>query len=127
MHSARTHWPKRPVDPADYGFARRMSGYGTDDNDAYLDSDIGYPNRRAQYRGHRVLIFFILVAGLVALIGGMIQGTEEIARAFPTLSSLAQADAWMTFLSGTGRIAAVGLIAVLFALVWRWRIRRRRR
>lgn len=123
MHSARFTWPKRPVDPAEYGLARRMA----DENDAFLDSDIGYPNRRAQYRGHRVMIFLILVAGFVALVGGLIQGAEEIGRAFPTLSSLAEGSAWMTFLSGTGRIAAVGLIAVLFALVWRWRIRRRRR
>jgi hypothetical protein len=106
---------------------RRMAGYRQDENDAFLDTDIGYPNRRAQYRGHLAIVFLILVAGVVTLIAGISEGTQEIAGAFPTVASLSEGAAWAKLLTGLGRLTTVGLIVIAVALLWRWRIRRARR
>ena len=98
-----------------------------DRNDAYLDSDIGYPDRRAQRRGHLFLVFLIFAAGVVALIGGVLEGAREIASAFPSAEALGEGAAWTKFFAGLGRLGIVGLIVILAALILRWRIRRKRR
>lgn len=97
-----------------------------DDTDSFIDSDIGYPNPRAQRRGHKVLIVVMLLAGVVALIGGLVQGAQEIVAAFPAGSSLLEGAVWMKVLSGLGEMVTVGLIVIAIALIWRWRVRRRR-
>ncbi len=97
------------------------------DNDDFIGQDIGYPNRRAQRRGHRIFVGFILLAGVVALIGGVLQSGDRIAAAFPTAQSLVQVAAWAQFFAGLGQMATIGLIVVIAALFVRWRIRRKRR
>lgn len=97
-----------------------------DDNDSFIDSDVGFPNPKAQRRGHKVLIVLMLLAGVVALIGGLAQGAREIAGAFPTVASLLEGAAWMKLLSGLSEMATVGLIVIVIAMIWRWRIRHRR-
>jgi hypothetical protein len=96
-----------------------------DDNDAFIDSDIGYPNPKAQRRGQKVLIALMLLAGVAALVGGMLQGAQRIAAAFPNAQALLEGAAWTTFFAGLGQMGLVGLIVVAIALIWRWRIRRR--
>ncbi len=105
---------------------RRMAGYREDENDAFIDTDIGYPNRRAQYRGHLAIVFFILAAGVVALVAGLMEGGQEIAGAFPTVASLSEGAAWAKAFDGLGRLTTIGLIVIAVALLWRWRIRRAR-
>jgi hypothetical protein len=96
--------------------------YDRDDTDIFIDTDIGYPNRRAQYRGHLFLVF-----GVLALVGGVLQSGQQIGSAFPTLASLQNGAAWGKFFEGFGRLIAVGLFVIFVALILRWRIRRARR
>lgn len=103
--------------------SRRFAG----NDDAFIDQDIGYPNPKAQRRGHKVLIAIMLLAGIAALIGGLLQGAQQILAAFPTLASVLEGAAWMKLLAGLGQIGAVGLMVIAIALIWRWRIRRSRR
>jgi hypothetical protein len=98
-----------------------------DDNDSFIDSDIGYSNPKAQRRGHKILIAFMLLAGIAALVGGLLQGAQQIAAAFPNAQALLEGPAWMAFFAGLGQMGTVGLIVTAIALVWRWRIRRSRR
>lgn len=97
-----------------------------DDSDSFIDQDIGYPNPSAQRRGHKVLIAFMLLGGIAALIGGLLQGAQQIAAAFPTVSAVMEGAAWMRVLSGLSEMATVGAIVIAIALIWRWRIRRKR-
>lgn len=96
-------------------------------DDAFIDQDVGYPNPKAQRRGHKVLIAFMLLGGVAAFIGGLLQGAQRIAAAFPTAQALLEGAAWMRFLAGLGQMGTVGLIVIAVALIWRWRIRRSRR
>ncbi|MDE2184628.1 MAG: hypothetical protein KGJ78_16535 [Alphaproteobacteria bacterium] len=97
------------------------------DSDDFLGEDIGYPNRRAQYRGYRIVRAAMLGAGILALVFGLLEGGSEIRHAFPTMASLSDGAAWSTFWAGLGTLAKVGLALILVALVWRWRKRRRTR
>lgn len=97
------------------------------DNDNFIGEDIGYPNRRAQYRGYRLLLGFILFIGLLALIGGVLESANRIAGAFPTGEALLEGAAWAKFFGGLGQLATVGAIVVAAALLLRWRIRHARR
>lgn len=116
-----------PVTPISTIRPSRSFAHRDPDNDDFIGEDIGYPNRRAQYRGYRVLVGLILVAGIVALVGGVLQGAGTIGAAFPSLQSLTQVAAWAQFFSGLGQMATVGLFVVIAALLLRWRIRRHRR
>ncbi len=97
------------------------------DGDDFLGEDIGYPNPKAQRRGHRLLLAFIVLAAIVALVGGALQSGDRIMAAFPTAQSLTEGAAWATFFSGIGRLAAIGLIVLVAVLFLRWRIRRAHR
>lgn len=105
----------------------RSSRRFAENDDAFIDQDIGYPNPKAQRRGHKILIAFMLLGGIAALIGGLLQGAQRIAAAFPNAQALLEGAAWMTFFAGLGQMGTVGLIVVAIALIWRWRIRRSRR
>lgn len=106
---------------------RRTAGYKKEDPDAYLDSDTAVPDSRAQRRGHVLLVCLLLLFGVVALVGGVLQSGQQIGSAFPTLASLQNGAAWAKFFDGLGRLVAVGLFIIITALFLRWRIRRARR
>jgi hypothetical protein len=103
---------------------RAMAGYRPQDDDAFIDEDIGYPNREAQYRGYRYLRLFILGAGILAVILGLMEGGKDVLGAFTSFSSLLERAAWLKLLAGLGTLTRVGLVVVVAALVWRWRKRR---
>lgn len=102
---------------------RRMAA---NDNDGFLGCDVAAPNAAAQRRGHKLVIVFMLVAGVVALIAGLSEGVQDIAASFPTWRSLFELAAWGRFFGALGEIATVGVIVIAVALIWRWAIRRRR-
>jgi hypothetical protein len=106
---------------------RKEGIMGSADDDAYIDSDIGHPNPRAQHRGHMAFVVLILIAGIVAIVAGVVQSAEETIHAFATPSALLDGAAWLNFLSGAGRLTAFGLIVTAVALLWRRHIRRARR
>ncbi len=101
-----------------------MARYKPQDGDAFLDEDVGQPNLKAQYRGYRFLRGFILGAGILAVIFGLMEGAKNIFGAFTSFSSLLERAAWLKFLTGLGTITEVGLLVVVVALLWRWRSRR---
>jgi hypothetical protein len=105
----------------------RMANGRSDNDDAFLDADVGYPDRRSQYRGHQAIIVLMLLAGVAALVLGLSEGTQDIAGAFPTAASLLEGASWAKLFAGLGTLATVGLIVVAVALFWRWRIKRARR
>lgn len=94
------------------------------DNDGFLGCDVAQPNAAAQRRGHKLVIAFMLVAGLIALIAGVSEGVKAMASSFPTWRALFDLAAWERFFNGVGEVATVGLIAIGVALLWRWAIRR---
>lgn len=96
------------------------------DNDGFIGCDIAPPNRRAQKRGHQLVIVFLLLAGVVALIAGLSEGLQGAAAAFPNGNALLQAQAWGRFFEALGQVGTIGLIVIAAALVLRWLIRRRR-
>jgi hypothetical protein len=96
------------------------------DDDDFLGEDIGYPNRRAQYRGFRFVLLLIALAGVAAIVFGLIQSGQEILAAFPTWDSLGDKAAWLRLLQGLGDLAVAGLFVTALALYLRWRIRKRR-
>jgi len=104
-----------------------MARYQDDETDSFIDSDIGYPNRRAQHRGYVVMVFLLFLVGVLALVGGAMQNWHTIVSAFPTLASLQDSAAWSQFFDGAGRLIVIGLIVIFAALFLRWRIRRARR
>ena len=103
---------------------RAMAGYRPQDDDAFIDEDIGYPNLQSQYRGFRFILGFVLAAGILAVILGLMEGGKEVFGAFTSFSSLLEGAAWAKLLAGLGTLTRVGLVVVVAALVWRWRKRR---
>ena len=101
-----------------------MANFRSRDEDAFIDEDIGYPNRRSQYRGFRFILWFMLGAGIIALLIGFMESGKEVLGAFPTSASLLERAAWGKFFAGFGTIAEIGLAVVLLALFWCWRRRR---
>jgi hypothetical protein len=101
-----------------------MASYRPRDDDAFIDEDIGYPNVESQYRGYRYIRLFVLAAGVLAVVFGLIDGGKEVLGAFTSFSSLAERAAWVKLLAGLGTLTKVGLVVVVAALVWRWRTRR---
>jgi hypothetical protein len=101
-----------------------MAGYRPQDDDAFIDEDIGYPNLQSQHRGFRFILGFVLAAGILAVILGLMEGGKEVFGAFTSFSSLLEGAAWAKLLAGLGTLARVGLVVVVGALVWRWRKRR---
>ncbi|MDE2134762.1 MAG: hypothetical protein KGM97_01765 [Alphaproteobacteria bacterium] len=97
-----------------------MAGYKQRDNDAFIDEDVGYPNRESQYRGYRYFLRFIFVAAILAVIIGLIEGAEQVFGAFSSFSSLLEGAAWARFFAGLGALTRVGLVALLVAVVLRW-------
>jgi hypothetical protein len=116
-----------PIAPITATRSSRRAADRDPDTDDFLGEDIGYPNPRAQYRGYRMLLALIFLAGVVALIGGALQGGQQIVSAFPTAQALTDGAAWAKFFAGLGQVGTVGLIVVVAALFLRWRIRRKRR
>ena len=101
---------------------RRMAG--EPNGDAFLDADVAPPNRRAQYRGYRMIQVLVLLAGIAALVLGIAESVQTIASAFPTPAALLQGAAWMHFFAGVGQLTIIGAFVIVVALVWRWRLRR---
>ena len=101
-----------------------MAGYRSRDNDSFIDEDIGYPNLQAQYRGYRYILRFVFVAGILAVVFGLIEGGRNILDAFTSFSSLSERAAWVKLLAGLGTLTEIGLLVVVVALIWRWRKRR---
>jgi hypothetical protein len=66
----------------------------------------------------------MIVAGIVALIGGLLQGAEQVVAAFPSFASLGEGAAWARLFAGLTQLAVVGLFVLVVALIWRWRIKR---
>jgi len=122
------------VRPTDRGAAHRgelrpraTASGKWESSDDFLGEDIAPPNRRAQYRGFRMILGFVLAAGIVALVLGSIEGANNIAAAFPTFSSVLDGAAWSRCLSGLSTLMTVAAVVVFTALFWRWRIGRARR
>ena len=101
-----------------------MAGYRSQDDDAFIDQDIGYPNPESEYRRYRYMRAFVLGAGILAVIFGLTEGGKEVFGAFTSFSSVLEGAAWAKLLAGLGTLTRVGLVVVLAALVWRWRKRR---
>lgn len=104
--------------------ASRQAAGGPDDDDAFLGEDIGHPNPRAQYRGYKAIVYFLMAAGVIALVCGIVQGAQQVIGAFPSIASLADGAAWDRLFAGLGRLTLIGLIILAVALIWRWRLRR---
>ena len=103
---------------------RAMASYKPQNDDAFIDQDIDPPNLESQYRGYRFMRRFVLAAGILAVIFGLIEGAKEVLGAFPSFSSLRDGAAWAKLLTGLGTITEIGLVLVLVALIWRRRKRR---
>ena len=101
-----------------------MAGYRSRDDDAFIDEDIGYPNLQSQYRGYRYILRFVFVAGILAVVFGLIEGGKNVLGAFTSFASLSERAAWAQLLAGLGTLTEVGLLVVAVALIWRWRKRR---
>ena len=109
---------------ADRERPRAMAGYRQQDEDAFIDEDIGYPNLQSQYRGYRYIRRFVFAAGILAVVFGLIEGGKNVLGAFTSFSSLSERAAWVKLLAGLGTLTEVGLLVVVVALIWRWRKRR---
>ncbi len=107
--------------PQQPGACRPMAA---NDNDGFCDT--APPKPAAQRRGHKLVIAFMLLAGLAALGVGLAQGVQGVRAAFPAPSALLQAEAWGRFFEALGQIGTVGLIVVGVIVLWRVVIRRRR-
>jgi hypothetical protein len=101
-----------------------MASYRSRDDDAFIDEDIGYPNLKSQYRGYRYTRWFVFVAGILAVVFGLIEGGKNVLGAFTSFSSLSERAAWVKLLAGLGTLTEIGLLVVVVALIWRWRTRR---
>ncbi len=64
---------------------------------------------------------FILGAGILAVVLGLMEGGKDVLGAFTSFSSLLERAAWLKLLAGLGTLTRVGLVVVVAALVWRWR------
>lgn len=96
-----------------------------DNDDGFLGCDIAPPNRQAQRRGHRLIILFVLLAGVMALFFGLSESVQGIVAAFPDSASMLQAQAWGRFFDALGQVATVGVILIAAALIMRLVFRRR--
>ncbi len=94
------------------------------DGDHFLDCDCQPPNHRAHRRWFMLVVGVFALAIATALICGTLKGLSDMAAAFPGLSSLAEGAAWDKFFAGFGRVAALGLAAIIAAMMFR---RRRRK
>jgi hypothetical protein len=101
-----------------------MASHRPQDDDAFIDQDIGYPNPESEYRRYRYVRGFVLAAGILAVILGLMEGGKEVFGAFTSFSSLLEGAAWAKLLAGLGTLTRVGLVVVVAALVWRWRKKR---
>jgi len=101
-----------------------MAGYRQQDDDAFIDQDIGYPNPESEYRRYRYMRAFVLGAGIMAVVLGLMEGGKEVFGAFTSFSSVLEGAAWAKLLAGLGTLTRAGLVVVVAALVWRWRKKR---
>jgi hypothetical protein len=101
-----------------------MARYRQQDEDAFIDEDIGYPNPESEYRRYRYMRTFVLGAGIIAVVLGLMEGGKDVLGAFTSFSSLLEGAAWAKLLAGLGTLTRAGLVVVVVALVWRWRKRR---
>jgi hypothetical protein len=101
-----------------------MASYRQQDNDSFIDEDIDRPTLKSEYRAFRLILLFVLGAGILAVILGFLEGSRDVLGAFTSFSSLLERAAWAKLFSGLGTLAAAGSLAVLAALIWRWRRRR---
>jgi hypothetical protein len=101
-----------------------VAGYRQQDDDALIDEDIGYPNPESEYRRYRYMRGFVLGAGIVAVVLGLMEGGRDVLAAFTSFSSLLEGAAWTKAFAGLGTLARAGLVVVVAALLWRWRKRR---
>jgi len=101
-----------------------MAGYRPQDEDAFIDEDIGYPNPASEYRRYRYMRGFVLGAGIVAVVLGLMEGGRDVLAAFTSFSSLLEGAAWTKAFAGLGTLSRAGLVVVVAALLWRWRKRR---
>jgi hypothetical protein len=104
----------------------RSCRMAANDNDGFMGVDVAPPNPHAQRRGHQLVIAFVLLAGVVALVAGLSEGTHDAFAAFPNADALLLASAWGRFFDALGQIATIGLAIIGAALVLRWLLRRRR-
>ena len=103
---------------------KEMANYRQQDDDAFIDQDIGHPNPASEYRRYRYMRAFVLGAGIMAVVLGLMEGGRDVLGAFTSFSSLFEGAAWTKAFAGLGTLARAGLVAVVAALIWRWRKRR---
>jgi hypothetical protein len=103
---------------------KEMAGYRSQDDDAFIDQDIGYPNPESEYRRYRYMRAFVFGAGILAVVLGLMEGGRDVLGAFTSFSSLLEGAAWARLFAALGTLARVGLVVVVVALFWRWRRRR---
>lgn len=103
-----------------------QAGRSAHDSDHFLGCDSQPPNHRAHRRWFIAVVIVFALAVAAALIGGMLQGLSDMAVAFPDLSSLGDGTAWDKFFAGFGRVAALVLVAVIVAMLFRRRRRKSR-
>jgi hypothetical protein len=124
----KTHRDHPAMGRLSAGRCRATASSRQQDDDSFLGDDVGRPNMRAQYRGFRLMLRFILLAAIVALVFGLMEGAKDIATAFPSFSSVLDGAAWSRLLSGLGTLTTVAAVVVCAALLLRWqRIRARRK
>ena len=101
-----------------------MASYRQQDEDAFIDEDIGYPNPKSEYRRYRYMRAFVLGAGIMAVVLGLMEGGKEVSGAFTSFSSVLEGAAWARLFAALGTLTRAGLVVVVAALVWRWRKKR---
>lgn len=96
------------------------------DNDGFMGCDTAPPDPAAQRRGHKAVIALMIVAGIAAIVTGLVQGVQGIVTAFPVGHSIFELASWVRFFAALGQLASVGLALVAAALIWHAVIHNRR-